>query len=779
MLNAAKLLSVAVLFAICASHNAIAAGAQPETGKNAPQILSIDVEGNHNVEKEAVLAKMDSRVGETLSRRQLSRDVRRLYKSGFFSDISFSGDRTSRGVHLVCHVKEYPLIAKVEMEGNSEFPLKDLQLKMKLKPGRIYSPMYRKSDRNLLRKGYLKKGYYQVGIDFIPHKRKDGRINLLIRVHEGKITRINRIHMIGNKAFSDSTLLGQLASRQSGLFAWFSDRDIFDQKRFGADGQLLQRYYLNHGYLDMKFDSKQITMEADKKSFSLTFSIHEGPRYRVDKIDMQGDLVPDRDTLQKLVALEPGDIYSLEKMRHTITAITDRVGDEGYAFATVTPQLKRNLNDHTVAITFDIEKGREVYIERIEISGNDKTDDNVIRRQLGQAEGARYAGTQVEHSKEALKRAPYLSDTRVSFPKGSADNKVDMKVDVTEKKSGSISAGVGFSQREKIIITAKIAEQNLLGKGYQANLNGQLGKITQNVTGSLTDPFFMGSNVSATINGFRTKTNSQVSANFDTSSFGGGLGFGIPIAHYLTYNINYQFNSTNLTGIPVNASLFQKAQLGHQTTGELTQSISWDSRDRFTNTSSGHVDSLSVSVAGLGGTNKFIEPSVSSKWYFPFGDAQDIVLNPSVRFNTIRSYSGKSVPLYRRYSLGGIGSLRGFDTFGVTIRDPLTGEIVGGDNQFTASLNLFFPLPYVQTSGIRGLVFADAGNVWGSATATVAGQLINVHEPFTLSRVRYTAGFGIEWLSPIGPVGLSWAVPIRSQPQDLQKSFEFAIGSTF
>ena len=780
MLNAVKWLSVAVLCAIYAPYSTIAAAGQPATEKNAPVILSIDIEGNHNVEKEAILAKMDSRVGEALSRRQLSRDVRNLYKTGFFSDIRFTGDRSSRGVRLVCHVKEYPLIAKVEMEGNSEFPLKDLQLKMKLKPGRIYSPRYRKSDLNLLRKGYLKKGYYQVGIDFIPHQLKDGRINLLIRVHEGRITRINRIHMIGNKAFSDATLLDQLASRQSGLFAWFSDRDIFDQKRFGADGQLLQQYYLNHGYLDMKFNSKQITMEADKKSFSLTFSIHEGPRYRVSKVDLQGDLTPDRETLQKLIAINTGEIYSLNKMRKTITALTDRVGDEGYAFASVTPQLNRNLNDHTVAITFDIEKGKEVYVERIEISGNDKTEDSVIRRELIQSEAARYSGSQVTNSKKALKRLPYISDTRVSFPKAGADNKVDMKIGVTEKKSGTISAGVGFSQREKVILTAKISEQNLLGKGYQASLNGQLGKITQNMTGSLTDPFFLGSHVSASVNGFKTKSSSQsTSVNYDTSSVGGGLGFGIPLTRQLTYNINYQYSSTNLSGVAANASIFQQAQLGRQSTGEITNSLTWDTRDQLISTTSGHIDSLSISTAGLGGSNRFVESSVSSRWYFPFGKNENIVLNPSMRFNAIRGFSGKDVPLYRRYSLGGIGSLRGFDSYGVTLRDPATGEIVGGDNQATASLNLFFPLPYTQTSGIRGLVFADAGNVWGSASVVVNGKSFSANEPFSLSRFRYTAGFGIEWISPIGPVGLSWAFPIRSQPQDVQKSFEFAIGSTF
>jgi len=481
-----------------------------DLGQASPLILSIDVQGNQNVEKEAVLAKMRTRAGQPLDRRQLSRDVRKLYKSGFFSDIRFVGTRTAQGIHLVCHVKEYPLIAKLKMEGNDQFPTKDLQLKMKLKPGRIYSPKYKESDRNTLRKGYLKDGYYQVGIDFIPTEREDGRIDLLIRVHEGGVTRINRIHMIGNTAFSDAVLRKEIASRRSDLSSWFSDRDIFDTKRFGADGQLLQQYYLNHGYLDMKLDSEQITMAADKKGFSLTFSIHEGVSYSVEKVNLQGDLVPDQKTLQELIKLEPGDIYSLNDMRATIDAMTDRVGDEGYAFATVTPLLNRNIDNHTVAITFDIEKGEEVYVERIEVSGNEKTEDKVVRRLMDQSEGARYSGTQVKHTKEALKRAEFIEDVRVSFPKGSVGDKVRMKVDVTEKKSGSIAGGLGFSQREKVIITARISEKNLLGKGYQASINGKLGKVTQDITASLADPFFLDTNIRASLNVFKTKTDPQL-----------------------------------------------------------------------------------------------------------------------------------------------------------------------------------------------------------------------------------------------------------------------------
>jgi len=753
--------------------------AEAADAQNKPLILSIDVKGNHNVEKEAVLAKMGSRVGQPLDRRQLSRDVRKLYKSGFFSDIRFTGTRTSRGIHLVCHVKEYPLIADLKMEGNSEFPTKDLQLRMKLKPGRIYSSKSREADRNTLRKGYLKDGYYQVGIDFIPTERKDGRIDLLIRVHEGGVTRINRIHMIGNKSFSDAALRKEIASRESDLPAWFSDRDIFDTKRFGADGQLLQQYYLNQGYLDMKLDSEQITMEADKKSFSLTFSIHEGVSYRVENVLLQGDLVPDQKTLEELITMKAGHTYSLDAMRDSIKALTARVGDEGYAFATVTPLLKRNIDDHTVVVTFDIEKGEEVYVERVEISGNEKTVDKVLRRLIDQSEGARYAGTQVDHSKEALKRAPFVDDARVSFPKGSADDKVLMKVDVTEKKSGSISGGIGFSQREKVIVTAKIAEKNLFGKGYQANLNGQLGKITQNITGSLSDPFFLGSRVSATLNAFKTQTDAQSTANFKTDSFGGGIAFGIPITHYISYGINYQINTTDLFNVPATSSLFQRAQAGRQTIGEMTHTLSWDSRDRFVSTSSGHVDVLSIGVAGLGGTNRFVEARASSKWYFPFGEKENIVLNPSFLYSSIRAFSGREVPLWRRYSLGGIGSFRGFDTLGLTLRDPLTGEAIGGDNMFTTSLNLFFPLPYVQTAGIRGVFFTDAGLVWGTASTVIANVAINVNEPFALSRLRYTAGFGIEWISPIGPVGLTWAFPLRTLPGDVEKSFEFAIGTTF
>ncbi len=671
------------------------------------------------------------------------------------------------------------MIASVKFEGNSEVSGKDLKTRMKLKPGRVFSPGNQESDRNLMRKGYLKKGYYQVAIRFRQKVRADGRLDVVVDVHEGEITRIKRIRFIGNKQFSSSTLRSEIASRQSDFAAWISDRDIYDRKRFGADAQLLQQFYMNNGYIDFSVESMVLALSNDKSGFDLTYSLHEGNQYQVGDIQIQGDAAPDKDTLMELVELKEGQTFSAEAMRHSIEAMTDRVGDEGFAFATVTPLMKRDIHAKTVAITFDIEKGKEVYIERVEIAGNEKTEDIVVRRLLKQVEGARYSASKVKSSKTALRRAPYVEDVRVSLPKGSSADQVNMKIDVTEKKTGSIAGGIGFSQQEKLTVTAKISEENAFGKGYRVNLNGSIGAITQNYNASLTDPFFMGRNMSASVNAFKTEVNPLNSTTYTQNSTGGGLGFGIPIAEFWNYGINYQYTTTNLTGILPASSIILLSQAGKQTTGELTQSLSWDTRDRTIATSEGHLETLAVGVAGLGGDNQFWAASFSSALYVPFGEDRDIVFNPSIQSGYIRSYGGKKVPLYRRFSLGGIGTVRGYESSGISLRDPATGEAIGGDKYISAELNLFFPMPFMQTDGFRGVVFLDAGTVWGSASTTVGTASININEPISLSRIRSAAGFGFEWLSPVGPIVMSWGFPIRSVAGDIEKTFEFSLGRSF
>jgi len=729
------------------------------------QVTSIRVEGNHYVERETILSKIRSKAGAPLSRKTISRDVRRLFSTGFFSDVRVIGEPLKGGIGLVYVVKENPLVAGLEIHGNDEIETKVLKPRLKIKPGHVLNDTYRQADIRMIRKAYLKKGYYQVVVDIKTHARKDGRVDVDVNIHEGAVTRIKRIRFVGNRVFPDAVLLGEVASRKSDFTTWFSDRDVFRRGRLAADAQLIERYYMNHGYLDAKVESTLISLSPDRRWFYLTFSIHEGPQYTVKSVNLQGDMVPDRKTLMQAVTIRPGELYSVDKLRESINAVSNVVGDEGYAFANVTPLFHRDIQARTVDLTLDIEKGQEVYIERIEISGNTKSDDAVIRRELRQIEAERYARSKVETSKKRLKRTQLLEDVRVSFPKGSAPGLARMKVDVEERKTGSFSFGVGFSQLEKTFINATIQEKNFLGKGINTNVSGQIGAKTQNFNTSVTDPYFLGRNFSASVNAFKTQSRFQNTVSFQQDSFGGGVGFGIPLTETLTYSVGYQFTETNLTNIPADASLVLKSQAGKQQTGELTQSLSWDSRDNTLAPTDGHFESLSVGVAGLAGQNRFLELGASSRVYFPFGDG--FVLNPSLRGSYIRGYFGKEVPVYRRYSIGGVGSLRGFDSFGVTIRDAATNDILGGNKLATASLNLYFPLPYMQTKGFRGVLFVDAGNV-----ADFTQHLL-------LADTRVSSGLSIEWLSPIGPVGLTWGFPLRKKAGDITKNFEFSLGSVF
>ncbi|MDT8375822.1 MAG: outer membrane protein assembly factor BamA [Mariprofundaceae bacterium] len=753
-----------------------AAGVAAEQ-KAEKRVSSIEVTGNRYVEAAAIQANIETKVGQPLSKKMISQDVKRLFKTGYFEDVYVVGNPEESGVRLIYTVKENPLISTLTILGNDEIVDKDIKPKLSLKPGRVYSAATLRSDRNTIRKAYLKKGYYQVDVTAETVIEKDGRVALTLNVSEGEVTHIKRIRFINNSAFSDGELRDVLASQESGFISWFSDRDVFDKERFGGDAQLLQQHYLNNGYLDVAIESAQLSLTPDKKAFYLTFALHEGPQYTVSGIDIQGDLVPSREALMEAVELKEGEIYSVTDLRNSITAMEEKVGDEGYAFASVTPLLKRDVAQKQVAITFDIEKGREVYIERIQISGNEKTEDRVVRRELRQFEGARYSATNVKLSKDRLNRSKLYRDLRVNLEKGEADDQVQMNVNVEEDKTGSFSVGAGYSQLEKVTFAATLEERNFLGKGYTTKVGADVGSATQNFNVSLADPYFLDSDVGASLNLFKTQTKLGDIVDYKQDSMGGGVNFALPLSEHLTYSIGYQYNRTELTDIPVDASLILRAQEGLQTTGEVRQSLNWDTRDRAIAPSEGHQESLGVNIAGLGGSNKFAELAASTQSYFSLG--KGFILSPALSASYIKGFAPSEIPIYRRYSLGGIGSLRGFDSYGVSIRDPATGDILGGDKKIQASLDLFFPMPYMETAGFRGVIFLDAGSTWGSVSTSVGALSLNVSEQFSTSTIRASTGLGVEWMSPVGPLSLVWGIPINKVAGDITRSFEFGLGVGF
>ncbi|OIO66728.1 MAG: outer membrane protein assembly factor BamA [Zetaproteobacteria bacterium CG1_02_49_23] len=740
-------------------------------------VRSIEVNGNRFVETDAITLQIDTKVGDVLDRKKISNDVRRLYATGNFKDIQVEGTPGAEGVRVIYKVTENPLIADFKVTGNSEITYKDMKRKLKLQSGVVFSDSRLRADISTIRKGYIKEGYYRVQVEDQIEELEDGRINLMLKVIEGGKTYIKQIRFVGNDAFNDQILTDEISARESDFMSWITSRDVIDSKKFANDAQMLTQYYQDHGYLDMSVESSQLLLTPDKSSFYLTFSIHEGPIYTVSKVDIQGDTVVPLETLTALLEVKAGEIYSLSNLRKDLEMLTLKVGDEGFAFANVTPLFKRDVAGQTVEITFDVEKGREVYVERIEISGNEKTNDEVIRRELRVDEAERYSATRMKQSKTNLSRSSLLKDHRISMPKGSASDRVNVNVDVTEESTGSFIFGVGFSQLEKALFRAKYNEKNLLGKGYGANVTADVGAKTQNFDVSLSDPYFMGRDINASVNANKSQSQLQQITFYKQNNYGGGVSFGIPITEKVSYGIGYNYTKTNLTDIQPTASLFLRAQAGTQSIGEIDQSISYDTRNSLVGTSSGTFQSLGFKVAGLGGSNKFLESTVTSQFYYPLTD--DLTIRAMMGGQIIRGYNNKSEPVYRRYSLGGIGSLRGFDYFGVSLRDPKSKEAVGGDKQVTASLDLFFPLPYVRTAGIRGGIFYDVGTVWGSVNTTVGGQTLSVAEKFSFSRMRTSAGFGIEWMSPVGPVTLSWAKAQRKQVGDLERTFEFGLGRTF
>ena len=743
--------------------------------------LTIDkviFEGNRYIESGAIQGEIDSRPGHPFSRAVLSQDIRRLYKMGFFSDIRADGLEHGNMLTLTIHVKENPLVASFDIEGNSEVTDKDLKKRLKLKKGEVFSESRLRIDMNTIRRLYIRDGFYQLSIT--PQKKllDDGRLALTLNIDEGKKTRVQQIRFVGNKAYTDEQLRAQIHTRESDFMSWFSDRDIVDSRRFGNDIQILTQYYQDHGYLDARVNTAQLSLAPGKQAFNLTFNLHEGPVYTVNAVDFHGDIVPDRKTLEAALSIHKGETYSLSQLRESIQKLTETVGNEGFAFATVTPLFQRNLEAREVGIIFDIRKGREVYIQRIEIEGNQKTNDNVIRREMRQDEGARYSAEHMRLSKERLGRSQIFKDVRFSMPETDINDKVNVKVKVEEDRTGSLIVGAGFSQLEKVLVRLKVSEKNFLGKGYNTSLTADVGAKTQNIDASITDPYFLNKDIAATLRINKTQTQLQAITQYKQNNAGGGVNFSFALSEHARYAIGYDYLRAHLSNIANTASLILQSQAGIQTTGELTQSLTWDSRDRLVGTTRGYSHSLSLGVAGVGGANRFVEGALSLSGYFPLSD--DFTLRTKIGGRVISGYTGKTVPIYRRYSLGGVGSLRGFDYYGVSLRDPAApNDPVGGDKQATASLDLFFPIPYMETSGFRGVLFTDAGTVWGTAKTTVGALNINVAEPFSTAKIRTSYGFGLEWASPVGPVTLTWGKAARTQPGDFTRTFEFGLGTTY
>ncbi|MGI9024518.1 MAG: outer membrane protein assembly factor BamA [Burkholderiaceae bacterium] len=733
-------------------------------------VRDIRVEGIQRTDAGTVFSYLPVKVGETFTDEKATAALKALYATGFFKDVRIDLDKDV----LVVVVDERPAIASIEFTGLKEFD-KDVLKKALKDIGLSETAIFDKSilDRSEqeLKRQYLTRGKYgaQVTTTVTPLERN--RVNITFNIDEGDVATIKQIHIVGNKAFTEKALIKELALTTPGWFTWYTKSDQYSKQKLNGDLESLRSYYLNRGYLEFNVESTQVSITPDKKDIYITVNITEGEKYTVSDVKIAGEALVTEEELKKLVKLKAGETYSGEKLTESTKAIQDRLGALGYAFANANAAPELNREAHTVAFTIFVDPGRRVYVRRINVNGNTKTRDEVVRREMRQAEGGWYDVDAIKLSKERLERLAYFKEVNVETPQVSSTNdQVDVNVAVTEKPTGSFNVGAGFSQADKVILTTSVQQDNLFGSGQNVSLRLDTSRLNRTAALSTTNPYFTDNGVSRTVDVFYRTTNpSTISlGDFSLRTAGAGLTFGVPFTEYDTvfFGTRYEHTRIDLTATSPLVYINYVAQFG-PSTNAVTATVGWqrDSRDSAITATKGRYQRATLETTLPTGQLRYYRASYQHTYYYPITPSYTLSFNGEIDYG--HGFGGRPLPVFKNFYAGGIGSVRGFETSSLGPRD-VNGDPIGGAKRFNGNVELLFPLPGTgKDRAFRGFTFFDTGAVYGE------NQRINA------SGLRYSAGFGINWLSPIGALRLSYAIPFKTKPDDRLQRLQFTIGNQF
>jgi outer membrane protein insertion porin family len=733
--------------------------------------------------------------------------LKALYATGFFKDVRIDVDKDV----LVVVVEERPAISAVDFTGIKEFD-KDT-LKKALRDIGVYeTAIFDRSalDRaeQELKRQYLTRGKYgaQVTTTVTPLERN--RVSVTFNVDEGDVATIKQIHIVGNHDFKEKELLGEIALTTPGLITFITKTDQYSKAKLNTDLETLRNFYLNRGYLEFNVESTQVSITPDKKDIYVTISISEGERYSVADVKIAGESLVTEEELRKLIFFKPGDVYSGEKLTASTKAIQDRLGALGYAFANANAQPELDRTNHTVAFTIFVDPGRRVYVRRINVNGNTKTRDEVVRRELRQPEGGWYDVDAIKLSKERLERLSYFKEVNVETPQVSGTNdQVDVNIAVIEKPTGTFNIGAGYSALDKVILTTSIQQANLFGSGQNVGLSVDTSKLTRTIALSGTDPYFTDNGVSRTVDLFyRTTTPSDTNlGDFSLRTAGTGLTFGVPFTEYDTvfFGARYEHNGLTTDTTSPQAYIDYVTQFGNGTsasTNAYIGTIGWqrDSRNSGITPTRGRYQRANLEVATPAGQLHYYRASYQQTYYFPI--TPDYTLSFNGEADYARGYDGRPLPVFKNFYAGGIGSIRGFETSSIGPRD-INGDAIGGAKRINGNVELLFPLPGTgKDRAFRGFVFFDTGGVYGEGVKITAGpksvnKLVNVtttdattgitsitptnYSVLVGSGIKYSVGVGINWLSPLGALRLSYGIPLHTTPDDKLQRIQFNIGNGF
>ncbi len=740
------------------------------------QISDIRVEGNQRIEPATVLSYMTVMVGQTATASQINESVKALFATGLFRDVQIE----RRDSVLAVMVDESPVVNQIAFEGNDRIEDDALRTGVTTRERRVFTRAKAEADAAQILEAYRRAGRYGASVEPKIIELPQNRVDLVFEIEEGPLTGVDSISFIGNRAYSDRRLRNEIPTDETSFFNFLSSTDSYDPDRVELDKQVLRQFYLSNGYVDFEVNSAVAELSPDRSGFFLTFTVTEGEQYRFGEIDVISNAEGvDVEELRRLISARQGDIYDIRDVEETITDMTFRLGESGYAFTQITPVPKKDEENRTVGITFEINEGERVFVERIDIKGNTRTLDRVVRRQFELVEGDAFNALQLRRSRSKIRGLGFFSDVDVRTRPGTAPDRIVVETEVEEQSTGQLSFGLGFSTTENVSGEVSIIERNLLGRGQALRLRARISSRTALYDLSFTEPAFLDRDLSVGFDLFRRETDNQDTSSFDITNTGFQPRVSFPLGRYSRLSPRYRISEDEISGVSSTASPLIQADEGSVITSSLGYEFVYDRRNDATEPTDGFIFRLEQDFAGLGGDARYVRTEASVKGFTTlFSD--DVVGSLELAGGANVAFGGYDLQASDRFFLGG-DSLRGFEVAGVGPRDQFTDDTLGGQYFGVARAEVTFPLGLPEEFGLAGGVFGDVGTVWGlDETATFdpsdPTQTGEVDDSFEL---RAAVGATIFWTSPFGPVRLNFAAPLLEEDGDDDEFFRFSAGTRF
>jgi len=752
-------------------------------------IKDIKIEGLQRTEPGTVFNYLPVQVGDTMTEDKSSEAIKSLYRTGFFKDVRIEADQDI----LLITVQERPSIADIQFSGNKAFQSDKLKEGMKgigLAEGQIYDKSKLEFAEQEIKKQYLAQGKYTATVKTSASPLERNRVAIRFDIEEGIVSRIKEINVVGNQLYTKSDVTSEFELKTTNWLSWWYKDDQYSKQKLTSDLEKLKSFYMNRGYLEFSIDSTQVSITPDKEDVYITINISEGPKYKVSDVKLAGDLqqVPEGE-LQNLIKIKKDDIFNREKITESTKGMNARLGNDGFAFSNVNAIPEINKEEHTASFTFFVDPGRKVYVRRIDIEGNERTRDDVIRREFRQVESGWYAADKIDRSKVRLNRTQFFSDVNIETPAvpGSTDQ-VDLKVKVKERNTGSIMFGAGLSSSEGIVGSFNVTQANFLGTGDRVSAQVNTGSVNKTYSLSVTKPFYTPEGISLGYDVYRrdVNTSSLNVVTYNTSSYGAGIRFGVPLSEKNAISYGLTLDNTEVSALsadsPVRYQQYCQKVSGSSsgcTMNSLTASLGWsiDSRDDILFPKKGELRRVSGEIATPGLDLQIYKLTLQETWYKDVTKDLTVMLNG--QFGYANSYGGKEFPFYKNFYVGGVNTVRGYAQGSIgpvclvgdtscSSNTSTSNMFLGGNKQIVMNAELFMPVPFIKNNNqFRLSAFIDAGNVYSMDQSVVLGDL------------RYSAGMGVLWVSPFGPLKLVYAKPFNNQSTDKTESIQFQMGQQF